>query len=190
VSLEVKMIRNDTFFASLYHNIACMWPQMKVVLHKAKASDLAIVKNLVPYYIYDMSEYMAWATTSDGRHDGCDGIEAYWSDSDKHAFILRAGREPAGFVLLLEGNHGPSIDYSFTDFFVLRKFRRRGVGEQIARQLFTRYPGRWQVDHLKDNKPAAAFWRKVIRRYTRGKFKSSSAVCAEGAVSVLHFTSR
>jgi predicted acetyltransferase len=175
-------------------NLAALPPgknihEMKVVLYKAKASDLAIVKNLVPYYIYDMSEYMGWGTTPDGRHSGCEGIEAYWSDSDRHAFILRAGREPAGFVLLLKGNHGPSIDYSFTDFFVLRKFRRRGVGERVARQLFKRYPGHWQVDHLKDNKPAAAFWRKVISRYTHGKFKTSSAHCPEGPVTVLQFTS-
>ena len=160
---------------------------MRVTVHKAKASDLAIVKNLVPYYIYDMSEFMGWATKPDGRHDGCDGIENYWSDADKQAFILRAGREPAGFVLLLEGGHGTSVDYSFTDFFVLRKFRHRGVGERIAREFFTRFPGRWQVDHLKHNKPAAIFWRKVIGRYTRGKCKTRSAKCKEGPVTVFLF---
>jgi ribosomal-protein-alanine N-acetyltransferase len=163
---------------------------MKVTVHKAKASDLPIVKNLVQYYIYDMSEYMGWATKPDGRHDGCDGIENYWSDADKHAFILRAGREPAGFVLLLEGGHGPLVDYSFTDFFVLRKFRHRGVGERIARQFFNRFPGRWQVDHLKHNKPGAIFWRKVISRFTRGKFKPKSTKCGNGPVTVFLFESR
>jgi ribosomal-protein-alanine N-acetyltransferase len=160
---------------------------MPVTLHRAKPADLPIVKNLVPYYIYDMSEYMGWPTKPDGRHDGCDGIEAYWSDPDKHAFILRCGKEPAGFVLLLEGGHGPEIDYSFTDFFVLRKFRHRGVGERIARQLFKRFPGRWQIDCLKDNKPAAIFWRTIIDRYTRGNFKQESAKCGDGPVTVLLF---
>jgi ribosomal-protein-alanine N-acetyltransferase len=163
---------------------------MKVTLHKAKPSDLPIVKNLVPYYIYDMSEYMGWATKPDGRHDGCDGIEDYWTDADKHAFILRAGREPAGFVLLLEGGHGPLVDYSITDFFVLRKFRHRGVGERIAREFFNRFPGRWQVDHLKHNKPAAIFWRKIISRFTRDKFKTKSAKCKEGPVTVFLFETR
>ena len=163
---------------------------MRVTLHKAKPSDLPIVKNLVPYYIYDMSEYLFWPTKPDGRHTGGDDLENYWSDPDKHAFILRAGREPAGFVLLLASNHGPSIDYSFTDFFVLRKFRHRGVGQRIARQFFRLYPGRWQIDHLKQNKPAALFWRKVVSRYTRGKFKIKSARCKEGPVTVLFFDSR
>jgi predicted acetyltransferase len=160
---------------------------MPVTLHRAKPADLPIVKNLVPYYIYDMSEYMGWPTKSDGRHDGCDGIEAYWSDADKHAFILRYGKEPAGFVLVLEGGRGPEIDYSFTDFFVLRKFRRRGVGERVARQLFKRFPGRWQIDYLKDNKTASIFWRTIIDRYTRGQYKTKSARCKEGPVTVLLF---
>jgi ribosomal-protein-alanine N-acetyltransferase len=163
---------------------------MPVTLHRATPSDLPIIKNLVPYYIYDMSEYLLWRTKPDGRHDGCDGIEAYWSDPDKHAFLLRRGHEPAGFVLLLEGNHGPDIDYSFTEFFILRKFRHRGVGERIARQFFKRFPGRWQVDHLTRNKPAAVFWRKVIGRYTRGNFKIKSARCKEGRVTVMQFTTR
>jgi predicted acetyltransferase len=160
---------------------------MPVTIHRAKLTDLPIVKNLVPYYIYDMSEYLRWPVNSEGRHDGCDGIEKYWSDADKHAFILRSGGEPAGFVLLLEGNHGPDIDYSFTDFFVLRKFRHRGVGERIARRFFDRYPGGWQVDHLKHNRAAAIFWRKVIGRYTRGKFMIKSARCREGPVTVFYF---
>jgi ribosomal-protein-alanine N-acetyltransferase len=163
---------------------------MPVTLHRAKPSDLPIVKNLVPFYIYDMSEFMGWPITPDGRHEGCPDLEAYRSDPDKHAFILRSGREPAGFVLLLKGGHGPSIDYSFTDFFVLRKFRNRGVGERIARQFFRLYPGRWQIDHLKHNKPAAVFWRKVVSRYTRGKFKTKSAQCKEGPVTVLLFNTR
>jgi predicted acetyltransferase len=163
---------------------------MSVTIHKATAKDLAIVKNLVPYYIYDMSEYMSWPTKPDGRHDGCDGIEAYWADPDKLAFMLRSRREPAGFVLLLKGGHGPDIDYSFTEFFVLRKFRHRGVGERIALQFFKRYSGRWQIDHLKDNKAAAEFWRKVISRYTGGKFKVKSARCRDGQVRVFHFETR
>jgi predicted acetyltransferase len=88
------------------------------------------------------------------------------------------------------GNHGPDIDYSFTDFFVLRKFRRRGAGERIARQFFKRFAGRWQIDHLTQNKAAAAFWKKVITRYTRGNFKKKSARCKDVRVTIMQFTAR
>src|ERR1700722_9383367 len=112
-----------------------------VLLHKATAADLPVVKQLVPYYIYDMSEHMGWPCTADGRFDGCDDLETYWSEPGKHAFILRAGDEPAGFVLILAKHDDPAIDFSVTDFFVMRKFRGHGVGERAARRLFDQFPG-------------------------------------------------
>ncbi len=36
---------------------------MEVTLHEATDQDLAIAKNLVPYYIYDMSEHLGWPCT-------------------------------------------------------------------------------------------------------------------------------
>src|SRR5437870_4947545 len=143
---------------------------MEIVLHNATPADLPIVKNLVPYYIYDMSEHMNWPCTPDGRFDGCDELESYWSTPGRHAFILRTGNEPAGFVLILEKGNEPGIDFSITDFFVLRKFRHHGVGQLIAHELFNRFPGRWKVEHFADNQPAGEFWQKTIDRYTDGNF--------------------
>ena len=38
---------------------------MDVTLHDATEADLPAVKNLVPYYIYDMSEHLGWSCTLD-----------------------------------------------------------------------------------------------------------------------------
>ena len=43
----------------------------EVTLHEAAERDLPVARNLVPYYIYDMSEHTGWPCTSDGRFDGC-----------------------------------------------------------------------------------------------------------------------
>src|SRR3954471_6445369 len=101
---------------------------MDVTLHEASPADLAVVTNLVPYYIYDLSEHLGWPCTPDGRFEGCDDLESYWRGPGRHAFVLRAGEEPAGFVLILAEHDEPDVDFSVTDFFVLRKFRGRGVG--------------------------------------------------------------
>ena len=148
---------------------------MNVTLREARSDDLLVVQNLVPYYIYDMSEHMGWQCTHDGRFDGCDGIERYWTDQGKHAFMLRCGDEPAGFAMV-RGDHDndAEIAYSIAEFFVLRKFRGKGVGERIARQLFDRFRGQWMVEHLADNNSAAAFWEKVIGRYCAGKFQQKT----------------
>ena len=56
------------------------------------------------------------------------------------------------------------------EFFVLRKYRGRGVGASVATQLFDRFPGKWEVRELAQNVAALAFWRAVIARYTDGRF--------------------
>jgi predicted acetyltransferase len=45
------------------------------------------------------------------------------------------------------------------------------VGEHVARTLFDRFPGRWEVSELRDNLAAQAFWRRVIGRYTGSAYR-------------------
>jgi predicted acetyltransferase len=162
---------------------------MDVTLHKATADDLPVVKNLAPYYIYDMSEHMGWPCTADGRFGGCDDLESYWTAPGKHAFVLRSGNELAGFALILADNAEPDVDFSVTDFFVLRKFRGRGAGQRIAHELFNRFRGRWKVEQFEKNAPAVAFWQKTIDRYTRGRFQQRNGESQWGPMNVLLFRS-
>src|SRR4051812_30890661 len=160
---------------------------MHVTLHQATPADLPVVKNLVPFYIYDMSEHLGWPCTADGRFEGCDDLESYWREPRRHAFVLRAEREPAGFVLILAEHDEQNIDFSITDFFVLRKFRGHRVGQRIAHELFDRFPGRWKVEQFADNKPAVAFWRNVINRYCNGQMEERSSKSQTGALNVILF---
>ena len=60
--------------------------------------------------------------------------------------------------------------HDMAEFFVVRRHRRRGVGEAAARALFDRFPGRWEVRQTRTNQAATRFWVAVIDRYTRGDF--------------------
>ena len=57
------------------------------------------------------------------------------------------------------------------EFFVMRKFRRQGVGSRVARQLFDRFPGRWEIAQKLENKIGQAFWRTLIADYTNGSYR-------------------
>ncbi|WP_238996488.1 hypothetical protein [Paenibacillus pinistramenti] len=57
------------------------------------------------------------------------------------------------------------------EFFVLKRFRRTGVGRTAAYALFDRFPGRWYISQLKTNTPAQAFWRAVVDEYTAGRYQ-------------------
>jgi predicted acetyltransferase len=53
----------------------------------------------------------------------------------------------------------------------MRKYRRKGIGRSMAEQVFQFHKGQWEIYQKENNKPAQAFWRKIISDYTNGQFK-------------------
>jgi predicted acetyltransferase len=49
------------------------------------------------------------------------------------------------------------------DFFVVRRHRRDGVGTEAARQIWNRFPGRWEIRVMESNKAAYKFWAHAIK---------------------------
>jgi predicted acetyltransferase len=140
---------------------------MTVEIVEAGVELKPVVLNLCAYYIYDFTEFLGVRCGDDGLFRT--GIwEKYWSEPRRWAFLIRVDAEPAGFVLV--GPDGTQADsqYDMGEFFIMRKFRGRGLGQQVAFNIFGRFPGRWEVRTVVPNKPALAFWRKVIGRYTNG----------------------
>lgn len=64
------------------------------------------------------------------------------------------------------------------EFFVLRKYRRRGVGDHVARALFDGRPGRWELGQLAGSTAARAFWRATLGRYTGGDYRETQLATA------------
>lgn len=78
--------------------------------------------------------------------------------------------ELAGFALACSLANDGGQKHHLAEFFILRKLRRSGVGENAACQLFERFPGSWQVAQRDWNIAAQHFWRRVIGRYTGAAF--------------------
>ncbi len=68
--------------------------------------------------------------------------------------------------LLREAFEGHAV----VDFFVMRRFRRQGLGRAAATVLFDRFPGPWEIASCAHHVPAHVFWRSVIDRYTAGRY--------------------
>ena len=81
-------------------------------------------------------------------------------------------QEPAGFAIVRRTG---AQAYDMEQFFVLRKFRRSGVGTRAAHMLFGNFPGRWTVEQIAANTAAQRFWRGVIGAYTKGDYDDSLA---------------
>lgn len=134
-------------------------------------AERPLLDRLVQLYLYDFSEIDHDDVGEDGRY-AYDEHEQFGRQPGHDAWLLRVGGKAAGFALI--DATSPLEDggdrHYVHDFHVLRAYRRRGYGEAMAWALFDRYPGGWQVEQIGPNRDAQCFWRRVIDRYTGGRY--------------------
>jgi predicted acetyltransferase len=99
---------------------------------------------------------MGWDVDEHGVF-GYQYLDHYWTEPDRHPFFIRADGYLAGFALVRAGS-----PHDMAEFFVMRKYRRGGIGISAARMVFERFPGEWQVRQLAANAGGTAFWRTAI----------------------------
>lgn len=133
----------------------------------AAARERPVLENLVQLYIHDFSALFSGTPRGDLSDDGRYAIDIpldrWWSEADHVPLLLRVDGRLAGFVLLNGASHGgAAVDRSIAEFFVVRKYRRSGIGTAAAGALFSRYPGHWEAAVMRRNDPALAFWTRCI----------------------------
>ncbi len=148
---------------------------LHVEVTKALVEDSSVLRHLLELYMYDFSEFAGWDVNDHGLF-GYKYLDHYWTEPDRIPFLIRVGGKLAGFVLVRihERDDGGS-EASIAEFFVMRKYRRRGIGRTVAWRVFDMFPGRWEVSQLKENASGRAFWRDVIAGYTGGSFTETTS---------------
>jgi len=138
-----------------------------LMIDPAPIAERATLERLLQLYLHDFSAFAApdgphGDVEADGRFAYPD-LERYWLTSDHQALLMRAGGRLAGFALLNGwAPSGEPVDYAMAEFFVLRKYRRIGLGRTAARRIIAARPGRWEVGVAAYNAPALAFWRAAL----------------------------
>ena len=146
---------------------------MNIEIRKAGIQEKPVLRNLTELYRYDSSEF-------DGEDVGEHGLfvyryfDHYWTEPGRHAFLVKVSGRLAGFAMVraIGDDEGETV-HSIAEFFIMRKYRRQGIGTTVARRILDMFPGRWRVAEEETNTPAQAFWRKVISRYTLGEFRET-----------------
>nr|WP_251030398.1 GNAT family N-acetyltransferase [Bacillus sp. ISL-35] len=131
---------------------------------RVKQEDEAILQNLIQFYIYEFTVFQEIKLEENGSFAPFD-LKPYWTDPILHAFFIIHEGENAGFAMVESGESNVILE-----FFIMRKFYRRGFGRIAALRLFDQFPGRWSVLQVEKNEPARSFWRKVIGDYTDGNY--------------------
>ena len=142
-----------------------------IVLDVATSADAGLLSNLLELYIHDLSEVFPSVQLGDDGRFGYANLPLYWSEPERRlAFIIKCDARVVGFVLVTCGS--PATDdpnvYDIAEFFVVRRFRRSGVGRRAAVLLWNRLPGRWIVRVAEANRDALTFWAHVIAEFTSG----------------------
>ncbi|MBA2649581.1 MAG: GNAT family N-acetyltransferase [Legionella sp.] len=136
-------------------------------------ADYPTIQNMAQFYVYDASRECGFCISDNGLYEPND-YKAYFEEPIKKAFLIKVAGEIAGFVLLNEKGIGVKTNWKIDQFFILAKFQGKGIGQQVAHQIFDTHPGHLEISVIPENNAALLFWRKVIGRYTNGVYACES----------------
>jgi predicted acetyltransferase len=142
-----------------------MDPMLEIII--ATIDEKPIVARLVQLYLHDFSELAAIGSPygdvdADGKFT-MENFESYWCEKGRSALLFRVGGALAGFALLNSWSpSGRGTDRSIAEYFVMRKYRRAGIGRRAAHQILGRYRGIWEINVAHYNAQAQEFWRRAM----------------------------
>ena len=148
----------------------------KLKIIKATVDQKELIRRLLELYQYDLSTATGNELNQFGLYD-YPYLDNYWTEAKRYPYLLQIDGTTVGFCLVntycvLPENNGA---YSIGEFFVLKKYRRLGVGREVAVRIIKDFPGKWEIRVLEKNEEGKAFWRKVISDLTAGKFAEQSS---------------
>ena len=141
-----------------------------VTLERVSRSDAATLSNLLQLYIHDLSDVFPNVELGSDGLFKYDQLPLYWNQpEERFAFLIRSDGNLAGFALAKRGS--PATDdpnvLDVAEFFVVRRFRREGVGRDAARLLWRTLQGKWTVRVSEGNKAALLFWAQTVSELVR-----------------------
>jgi predicted acetyltransferase len=149
-----------------------------VSLRDAKGSldDRRWVQSVYRDYLNDLSSLNTgiFPVLGEFGHREPDLLARWFADDRSHPLIILKSDQRAGFALVVRPQPAPApqpqIDFRMSEFFVVAKHRRLGVGQEAATLIFSRFSGQWEVTEYLRNAGAVGFWRRVISAYTQGRY--------------------
>jgi len=144
-----------------------------------------IINNIYPLYLHDLSEVWERKTNRYGVFENDDTrtlieqnrvFDIWWEHPNiLFPYLITVDDIPAGLAFVATSPFIPCphyIDYYMNEFFLLRNYRGKGVGEEAVRQIFGKMPGQWelQTNPTERNEHAKRFWRRTLNTCTNGKY--------------------
>lgn len=136
---------------------------MQIELLTTSADQQPLIANLYQYYAYESSDWEQEDVEVDGRfYIHAPHLQRYWQEPDWSASLVLVDGFIAGF-LLIERSELPGIDaLEFADLFILKKYRRLGIGRALVEQVIVAGGGSWLVSFYEQDALARQFWQRLL----------------------------
>lgn len=139
-----------------------------VELLQTGAEQAELVRNLYQFYAYESSDWEQEDVEVDGRfyiHE--EHLARYWQEPQWSANLILVDGFIAGF-LLVERSELPALNaLELADLFILKRYRRKGIGRAVVSQVLTSGESDWLVRFYDQDETAQAFWRAVLDNLPR-----------------------
>lgn len=133
-----------------------------VKIEKVDYENKQVLKNIYQLYLHDLSQYNYEDIDTKGLYD-VNFLDLFWEKEGLSAFFIKLNEKLIGLILLQSGKYAPPSgeDYYISEFFILKKYRRNGIGKKAVGILFDMFPGKYLLGQMPNNNPAIKFWKSV-----------------------------
>lgn len=160
---------------------------MNVSLARVTAADRRALEHFFVAFFYDLSEFddqivlneyglplweplgLPGPTTA----EECARVN-WWIRDGCEVYLVRVDGTPAGFATVCRntGHLPEGVDQLLLDFYIAPKYRRHGVGRQVAHTLFDLHRGTWALFVLARNERARRFWEQLLADYMARRYET------------------
>lgn len=143
-----------------------------VELVKVQKEEKSILSNLLEKYDYEFSQWEKTDVDDNGLY-GYEYLDCYFNEENRFPYFIKVNGKLAGFVMISDYPEVPQYktDFCLSEFFVMYKYRRGGVGREAACKVLDLHHGKWQLKRHPHNIGSVYFWDKVVSDYTHGNYK-------------------
>lgn len=118
--------------------------------------------NMFQFYCYDTSTYDGYDVEANGFYKMCaEYFGQYWQLPRWSAHIIKVDGALAGFALL-EPSDALDDALELADLFIMQRFRRRGLAQQVVEYFLGQRSERWTITTFDDAPDACAFWQHMF----------------------------
>ena len=129
-----------------------------------------IIRHLLELYDHDMSEWEQTDVNEAGLY-GYKYLDYYWTEEGRYPYLVTADGNYCGFALVKTAFERPG--YTIAEFFIMRKYRKRGLARNLLEYVHKCHPGEWIHSAHLNNFVSQAMCRKVFPTLAIGGVKET-----------------